>query len=359
MAGSERGNLMDAAKIDAPDTDGALCAASLCAIIRGGINRKELVNMSTRHWGKRLVALSCVLLTLLLTGCHPLMKGEDALETKYVSATFYPLYSLAVNIVKDVPALSLSCLTQPQDGCIRSYTLSDWDYQTLMAQDAVIFGGRGLESFEGTLTQQTGGPILLSALEGANLRSETVGNSDDENTAHFRGENPWSFLSVAGAMEISIAVAGAMAVVDETFAEKYHENLTEYLARLEVLISKMSDVVARAPYRKVAVLHEGLTYFAGQFSLDMVCVYPREPGSDLIDNDLAALLAALSAAEAELVLVEEQAPASLVSAVEAAGYPVARLDTLTAHTADGDTGKYERIMLENAEALAEALKRAE
>ena len=315
--------------------------------------------MSTRHWGKRLAALMCLLAMLLLTGCHPLMEGEDALERKYVSTTFYPLYSLAVNIVKDVPALSLSCLTQPQDGCIRSYELSDWDYQTLMAQDAVIFAGRGLESFEGTLTQLTNGPILLSALEGASLRNEDSGESDDENTSHFIGENPWSFLSVAGAMEISIAVAGDMAVIDELFAEKYHENLTEYLARLETLISQMSDILARAPYRKVAVLHEGLTYFAGQFSLNMVCIYPREPGSDLIDNDLDALLEALAQSGAEAVLIEEQAPSALVNALEAAGYPVARLDTLTAHRADGDTGKYERIMLENAEALAEALKRAE
>lgn len=314
--------------------------------------------MSTRHWGKRMTALLCLLVMLLLSGCHPLMEGEDALQTKYVSATFYPIYSLAVNIVKDVPALSLSCLTQPQDGCIRSYELSDWDYSALMAQDAVIFAGRGLESFEGTLTQLTEGPILISALEGASLRSESSGNSDDENTAHFLGENPWSFLSVAGAMEISIAIAADMAVVDELFAEKYHENLTDYLARLEALISQMSDVVARAPFKKTAVLHEGLTYFAGQFGLSMVCVYPREPGSDLIDNDLEALIEALAASGAEVVLIEEQAPASLVKAIEAAGYPVARLDTLTAHRADGDTGKYEQIMMENAEALAEALKRA-
>ena len=316
------------------------------------------MNMSTRRWGKRMAAFVCLISLLFLTGCHPLMEGEDALQTKYVSATFYPIYSLAVNIVKDVPALSLSCLTQPQDGCIRSYELSDWDYSTLMAQDAVIFGGRGLESFESTLTQLTSGPILLSALEGANLREETSGDSDDENTSHFLGENPWSFMSVAGAMEISIAIAGDMAVIDETFAEKYHENLTEYLARLETLIGQMSDIMARAPYRKIAVLHEGLTYFAEQFSLNMVCIYPREPGSELIDNDLEALLETLDESGAEAVFLEEQAPESLVNALEEAGYPVARLDTLTAHMANGDTGTYERVMLENAQAAADALERA-
>ncbi len=310
------------------------------------------------QWGRKLEALVCALMLLILSGCHSMMDGEDALETKYVAATFYPMYALALNIVQDVPALSLSCLTQPQDGCIRSYQLSDWDYSILMNQDAVIYGGRGLESFEGMLTQMAEGPIMLGALEAAHLRTEDAGNTDDENTAHFMGENPWAFLSVAGAMEMSAAMAAELAEIDGLFAEKYHENLSAYMKQLETLIGGMSDIMARAPYRPVAVLHEGLTYFAAQFGLKIACVYPREPGSDLYDNDLAALLETLETSGARVILIEEQAPDHLIDALEEAGYPVARIDTLTAHGADGDAGAYERIMLENAQAAYEALNRA-
>ncbi len=314
---------------------------------------------TSKHWGRRLAAVLCALCMLLMTGCHPLIEDDGTLETKHVAATFYPLYALVVNIVEDVPALSLTCLTQPQDGCIRSYELSDWDYAILKNQDAVIFGGRGLESFEGTLSQLPNAPILLSALEGLRLREETAGDTDDENDAHFSGENPWTFMSVAGAMEMSIAVAGDMMEIDEAYAEIYHENLSRYLDRLEKLIGDMSDLIADAPYRKVAVLHEGLTYFASQFSLNIACVYPREPGSDVTDNDLEALMETLRESGAQVVFLEEQAPGHLVSALEAAGYPVAKLDTMTAHPADGDTEVYERVMLENARAAQEALRRAE
>ncbi len=300
-----------------------------------------------------------VLLMLCLTGCHSLMEGEDALQTKYITTTFYPLYALAVNIAQDVPALSLSCLTQPQDGCIRSYQLSDWDYALLLNQDAVIMGGHGLESFESSLMQLSNQPILLTALEGAHLREETAGNSDDENTSHFLGENPWAFMSVAGAMEISVTLAAEMAEIDEMFAERYHENLEGYLTRLESLISQMSDIIAPAPYRPIAVLHEGLTYFAQQFSMNVVLVYPRESGSDAVDNDLEALLDALEKSGAEVVFIEEQAPTHLTAALEAAGYSVAKIDTLTAHPADGDAQTYERVMLENARSARDALERAQ
>lgn len=313
--------------------------------------------MLIRRWGKRLIAALLVGATLLLSGCQPVMTDDDALETKYITTTFYPLYSLAVNLVKEVPALSLSCLTQPQDGCLRSYELSDWDYQVLIHQDAVILAGRGLESFEGMLHQLPDSPILISVLEGRRLRTEDAGDPDDDNT-HFNGENPWYFLSVAGAMEICMSIAGSMAEIDGLYAGQYAENLDAYLWKLEKLIAGMRETVHSVSPKPVAVLHEGLTYFAGQFDLDMALVYPREPGVDLIDNDFLALTDALSESGAQVVLVEEQAPDRLVAALETEGYAVARIDTLTAHMANGDEEAYERIMMENARSLRDALQRA-
>ncbi len=157
---------------------------------------------------------------------------------------------------------------------------------------------------------------------------------------------------------MSIAIAGGMQSIDEAFADRYAENLTEYLERLETLIGDMSDILAPAPRRPVAVLHEGLTYFAAQFSLDMALIYPREPGTDLSGNDLEALFAALKESDIRVVFLEKQAPAHLVHALKEAGYAVARLDTLTNHPADGNLFAYEQIMLENARAAYAALEEA-
>ena len=159
-------------------------------------------------------------------------------------------------------------------------------------------------------------------------------------------------------MEICISAAADMAAIDELFADKYHENLEEYLDRLERRVWDMEKVMNAAPKKKIALLHEGLPYFAEQLGLEIACVYPREPGSDLIENDLEALLEKLRMTSCEVVFLEEQTPEHLVRALEEAGYPVARIDTLTAHMADGDTGAYERIMLENAQAARDALERA-
>ncbi|MBO4299794.1 MAG: zinc ABC transporter substrate-binding protein, partial [Clostridia bacterium] len=271
---------------------------------------------------RRLTAL--ILLAALLAGCN-LMAGDTAPDTTRVMTTFYPLYILALNLTKDVPALILSNLVQPQTGCPRTYQLSDWDAALIAGQDALIIGGRGLESFESALNAASSGPVVLTAMSGLALHNGGVAN---EESTHLEGDNPWLFLSVPGAMEMSISIAAGMGQLDEPYAGVYAANLREFLMRLENLADDMENALSRAPSRSVAVLHEGLGYLARQLKLDIVCEYPREPGTEQYGADLDDLLEALETSGAEVILIERQAPQNLVETLEAAGYTVARLDTL-------------------------------
>lgn len=296
---------------------------------------------------KRLAALGLTL--ALLSGCN-LMAGVP--EETRVMTTFYPLYVLALNLTKDVPALTLTNLVQPQDGCPRSYELSNWDAALLAGQDAVIIGGRGLERFETALTGASGGPAVLTALSGLTLYNS--GEAVNEESTHLAGDNPWLFLSVAGAMEMSISIASGIAQLDEPYAAIYQQNLSAYLSRLEDLADDIAHVMERTTPKPVALLHEGLGYLARELKLDIALEYPREPGSDPYGNDLEDLMAALAASGAKIVLLERQAPQNLTEALEAAGYVCVRIDTLMTHPADGDAAAYERIMLANAKAVAVA-----
>ena len=301
-------------------------------------------------------ALSLLVLAAGLGGCARPQESapEEDDGRKSVMTTFYPLYAIAVNLIRDVPELSLSCLVQPQDGCLRSYSLSEWDCLILASQDAVICGGRGLESFSGTLSALQDGPILISCLQGLTLKND--GEEQMEEESHLQGENPFPFLSVGGAMSVATTMAYSLMEIDPQYADLYQKNLQDYLSRLDELAGQMADVLARAPGRRVAVMNEGLIYLADQLALQVVAQIDHEPGVSVEDNDLEAVLSQLEEAGAEVVLLESQAPMHLVEALEGAGYRVALLDILSAHPADGDLYAYERIMLENSERVAEALR---
>ena len=63
--------------------------------------------------------------------------------------------------------------------------------------------------------------------------------------------------------------------------------------------------------------------------------------------------------DARVVLVEKQAPSSLVGALEGAGYVVARLDVLSTRRADMGAEGYFAAQQENAEAVSAAFAQLE
>ena len=280
---------------------------------------------------KRLIAL-LLCLTLFLSGCSSQPQNEAEKELT-IYASFYPVYALAAAIVSDIPGMRLHQLVQPQDGCLRNYTLSDWDLYTASNADALILAGSGLESFADTVSSLgENGPAVARVLGSLVLRTEEWGS------AHFSGVNPWLFLSVEGARQISEAIAANMLELDPACENLYLANLHAADERLSALKTEMADILAGANLTApVAVLHEGLFYLADEWSLNVVTAIERESGDTLSEEALETL----SQSGARVVLIEKQSPEALVKRLEADGYRVALIDTLsTGNETMGADGYY-------------------
>ena len=269
--------------------------------------------------------------------------GEPSLT---IYASFYPIYALALNVIGDVPGVTLKCLTQPQDGCLRNYALSEWDAAVLSTADAVLMGGRGLESFESTLASGT--LPMVTLMDGARLLGQDETVADEEEAGHFVGANPWLWLSPEGAREMAQGIASAMAQLDPQYEALYNQNLTAF----ERKIDKLMDG-AHATGR-VALMHEGLIYFAQAMGLTAVTTVQREPGTDFEVSELETALAQLSGAEVDVILIETQAPTRLVRELSQAGYTVVKIDTLTAQD-QADPDAYLSTMADNFSRVKAAL----
>ena len=68
-------------------------------------------------------------------------------EDVNIVASFYPVYIFAQNILKDIPGVSLSCMTAPSTGCLHDYQLLTGDMRLLARADALLINGAGMESF--------------------------------------------------------------------------------------------------------------------------------------------------------------------------------------------------------------------
>ena len=195
--------------------------------------------------------------------------------------------------------------------------------------------------------------LSVALMEGLALRNQDEAVSDDDELNHYRGANPWLWLSTSGARELCRSIHAALIQINPENTALYHINLEITEQKLNDLADEIDGIAASVQGTKVALLHEGLAYVADEMQLDIVYESTRESAATLGDNEKTELLNDLNASGAQCILIESQAPASIVRFLTEAGFPVAQIDTLTTHT-DPDPSLYFDVMLKNAEAVSGA-----
>jgi len=303
-----------------------------------------------KYWKTRTAAMILVAL-MLLTGCSPIVEQQK--ENTSVYATFYPLYALTSMIADGAENVEAHCLVQPQDDCLRSYQLSDWDlYLLAYSADAVISAGSGLEGFSDKLKVmgETSLPVA-EVMPGLDLY-QTDGLVDEEN--HFSGAIPHLYMSVEGAEQIAERIEGSLSLLSEQNADTFEQNLVAFKNRLIEIRDEIKKQTEVCIGKSAAVLHEALFYTARDCGLEIAGWYERESGEMLSGAGLDDCLNMLRDCGAEIVLLEKQAPSALVKMLEEAGYTVVRLDIMSTLTESDGAEAYLEVLRSNALAVAEA-----
>ena len=297
-------------------------------------------------------------LALCLSGCRPLV--SDAPTAISVYATFYPVYALTEAVMREVPDSEVHCLVQPQDGCLRNYQLSDWDLYLLAAgADAVVMGGRGLDSFESALFNWGDrGPAVSAVLYNLELYNQQD-TASGEQESHLSGANPHLYMSLEGATQIIDSLSATLLSLDPDYSDLYAQNAESAKARLSALLEEQRGALAPLAGRRVILMNEALIYTVQDYDLAVADWVDRESGEGMGDREIETLLERLSGAEAKVVLIERQAPQALVEALEGADFAVARLDVMSTHREGEGFDAYLEIQRGNAQSILAAFDRAD
>lgn len=260
-----------------------------------------------------------------------------------VITSFYPMYIMALNVCKDVPAVELVNLTPLTTGCLHDYALTTTDMQKLAKAEILIANGAGMESFLRRITASYPRLKIVELSTGIPLIKEA------------EHPNPHVWVSVAHAIREVRNLATFMARVDAANASRYQQNGRAYIARLEILRREMQS--ALAPYRGVPLVtfHEAFAYLAEEFGLKLVGVIDREPGSVPNAQELAATIATIKKRRVKALFTEPQYPVAAASIIAGeTGIPLRRLDPAVTGPASLDA--YIVIMRQNLLSLQAALK---
>ena len=293
---------------------------------------------------RSVVVLMIMSLFVPVIGC----KHKDTQETKKIElvGSFYPMYIMALNIVKDVPDVSVSNLTPPMTGCLHDYTLTTDDMKKLADARVFVANGAGMESFLDRVISQYPQIKIIKLADGIPL----IKGKGEE------GNNPHVWVSIALAITEVNNLGKAMEKFDPAHADLYRKNTKAYVNKLETLQKKMRKELVPYKNRKIITFHEAFPYFAQEFGLKIAAVVEREPGSEPSARELAQTVDLVRRSGIKTLFSEPQYPAAAADTIaKETGAKVYMLDP--AVTGPNDPDAYINIMKKNLEVLKTAFSR--
>ena len=146
-------------------------------------------------------------------------KDEKSNDHLVVTATFYPMYIMLLNITENIPDIELKLLAPAETGCLHDYQLSTADMKTIISSDVIVANGAGMEDFlEKVLESQKNCPIIEAA-QGYPLLED----------------NPHVWVSLKGAMYEVDHIATALSELDPDHQALYQNNAKTYIQKLHLM----------------------------------------------------------------------------------------------------------------------------
>lgn len=291
---------------------------------------------------KKYASVLLALALALLTACGKAPTPSPS-DTTTVACTTYPVYLLTQAVAAHVPDTEVELVINQQLSCLHNYTLTMSDMKTIASADLLVINGAGLESFlEDVLDLYP----YLDASEGLELRwNEEEGETDP---------HCWLDPTLAGQMAQNIA--DGLSETDSVHAERYQANADAICVELADLQETLKLELAPLSCREIIPFHDGFSYFADAFGLDILASVEEEEGSEASARQINELSELIRAYNIPCVFIEKNGSDSAARALsQECGIQVAALDMgMSGDETGGGLAAYEALLRRNIDTIREA-----
>lgn len=310
---------------------------------------------------KILIILTLVILSI--TGCssntndnNKSGNSKDKEDSIKVVTSFYPMYLLASNVVKDIDNVELINMTNSATGCLHDYSLTTDNIKLLEDCDVFIINGAGMESFLDKVLEQKPDLKIIDTSEGIELiKSDYEEESDDHDHDHDEEYNPHVWLSVENAIKQVENIENKLIEYNSINKDKYSKNAKEYIEQLSNLDNKIHSELDNIKNKNIVTFHEAFPYFAKEYGLNIVGVVQREAGSEPSAKELQETIEKIKKLDVKAICVEPQYSTKAEETIsKETNVKVYTLDPIV--TEESKNSSYIDIMNKNLETLKEAFK---
>ena len=303
---------------------------------------------------KILIILTLVILSI--TGCssntndnNKSGNSKDKEDSIKVVTSFYPMYLLASNVVKDIDNVELINMTNSATGCLHDYSLTTDNIKLLEDCDVFIINGAGMESFLDKVLEQKPDLKIIDASEGIELiKSDYMDESHNHDHGHDHDEeyNPHVWLSVENAIK-------QVENIENKLIE--YNSMNKDIEQLSNLNNKIHSELDNIKNKNIVTFHEAFPYFAKEYGLNIVGVVQREAGSEPSAKELQETIEKIKKLDVKAICVEPQYSTKAAETIsKETNVKVYTLDPIV--TEESKNSSYIDIMNKNLETLKEAFK---
>ncbi len=251
---------------------------------------------------KRKIAL-IGLLCVLLNGC------AAHTQPAQVVATTLPVYEFTAALCQDTD-ITVCRLVSESVTCLHDYALSVSQVRAVEGAQVVVQSGAGLEDF---LSDLLIGKQTIDCSERVPLLQ--CHHDHDHDHAHTHETDAHIWLSPANAMVMAENICAGLSKSYPAYAERFSVNLQTLLQKIAAVDAYGKAQLSSLMTREMITFHDGFSYFADAFDLEILHAIEEESGSEASAAELIALISLAKEHKVEAVFTERNGHASAADVI--------------------------------------------
>ncbi|MBE6975874.1 MAG: zinc ABC transporter substrate-binding protein [Ruminococcaceae bacterium] len=248
--------------------------------------------------------LTLALVLGILSGCGAQAPSAD------IAATTLPVYEFTAFLCQGT-GLTVTQVVTENVSCLHDYSLSVGQVKAIEAAQVVILSGGGLEDF---LTELPAGKPVIDCSSGMALL-ESCHNHEGGHEGHSHDHDPHFWLSPACAKIMAENICKGLTERYPQHEKLLRENLSKLLARLDALQAYGQQQLTGLSCREMLTFHDGFTYFAHSFDLEILAAVEEESGSEASAAELKELITLTRQHGLPAIFVEENGSSRSASVI--------------------------------------------
>ena len=281
------------------------------------------------------------MLCIWLVGCH----GPKA--TTQIVATTLPVYEFT-NALCDGTGIQVTRLITESVSCLHDYTLQVSQMRTIESAELVVISGGGLEDFMGDMLDSK---EVIDASLNIDLLCQERSHTHDPGHDHHHDLDPHIWLNPALAQQMVHNIYNGLVNAYPEHMDILIENRYALDAELEQLTAYGAQQLSSLSSRELITFHDGFSYMADAFDLEIIHAIEEESGSEASAHELIELAQLIRKHNIKAIFAEENGSVSAASVIATeTGATMYRLDMAMAN------GSYFDSMYHNINTLKEALE---